>query len=160
VAASFHLTLAAFEQRLCKINLKYHEFLERATDWERMDQYRKAASFPEYDRLSSYWHCHSLAVHPQHQRKRIASKLMKQGLDIAQEDQVPANLQASPDGRALYAKLGFKTIATRPICGEITSVMMLWEPKGSEGKWLDIKEDGSAVLKEDLKEDLESDHAS
>jgi ribosomal protein S18 acetylase RimI-like enzyme len=139
-----------FERQLFKLEYKYHEYTEKTTDWKRLAQYEAAASFTEYEQLFSYWHLHSLAVDPQHQRKGIATKLLKEGLDIAQGEQLPVTLEASVTGRVLYSKLGFKLIATHPIYQGVEAAMMFWEPQGSTGKWLEFGEDDWGTLRKDI----------
>lgn len=49
-----------------------------------------------------------LAVHPSFQGRGLASKLLRWGLECADEEGVEVFLTSSPDGRRLYEKYGFE----------------------------------------------------
>ena len=48
-----------------------------------------------------------VAVHPDHQRQGVGAMLMKWGMDLAADEEVPIWLTATPVGEGLYRKLGF-----------------------------------------------------
>jgi GNAT superfamily N-acetyltransferase len=49
-----------------------------------------------------------LGVHPSHQGRGLASKLLKWGLARADEDGLEVYLSSSPEGRPVYERYGFK----------------------------------------------------
>ncbi len=51
-----------------------------------------------------------LATHPTHQGKGAGSQLMRWGLVQADEQNVEAYLEASPDAVPLYEKFGFREV--------------------------------------------------
>ena len=51
-----------------------------------------------------------LAVHPDHQGKGLASKLLKAGLEDADRAQAQTYIEASPAGLPVYLKYGWKII--------------------------------------------------
>jgi ribosomal protein S18 acetylase RimI-like enzyme len=53
-----------------------------------------------------------LGVHPSYQGKGLGSKLLNWGLKRADDEGVEVFLSASPDGRPLYAKYGFREVDT------------------------------------------------
>ncbi|KAL8364869.1 hypothetical protein RB595_003920 [Gaeumannomyces hyphopodioides] len=56
------------------------------------------------------WVTQIIAVNPNHQRKGLATMLMRQGLDKAEESGAEALLVATPAGRKTYTTLGFKDV--------------------------------------------------
>jgi hypothetical protein len=65
--------------------------------------------------------------------------LVRYGQEIAQEEGIIVTLGASPMGKGLYEKCGFKMIRQKEVeAGTgITDNFMVWEPKGKEGQWLE-----------------------
>ncbi|KAH8883198.1 hypothetical protein GQ53DRAFT_847095 [Thozetella sp. PMI_491] len=89
-----------------------------------------------------------LGVHPKHQRKGIATTLVKSGLQVAQDLGLDVFLQASDVGRLVYEKLGFKLIDENieddsefggP--GRYVTYFMVWDHRqnvrgeGKQGAW-------------------------
>ncbi|KAI6488344.1 hypothetical protein MCOR11_008472 [Pyricularia oryzae] len=52
----------------------------------------------------------SVAVDPQHQRRGIGSLLVKSGVDMAEQLQVPVYTEASESGFGLYERMGFERV--------------------------------------------------
>lgn len=74
--------------------------------------------------------CCRLAIDPEYQGKKIGSHLLQLGMDWAQRDGIPAVLEASPAGKILYERRGWKDE------GEVTLTwldeplpLMVWRPK-------------------------------
>jgi GNAT superfamily N-acetyltransferase len=139
--------ITELEKQLLTWEFKYDRALDKSTDKARLAQYMKIAWFPYHKQLTSYWHLLDLAVHPKHQRHSIARKLVQQGLDMATKEQVPVGLESGVTGRSLYTQLGFTVIDRRTIQDDIVTLALVWEPDGTQGRWLDFKEDGSAVVR-------------
>jgi len=59
-----------------------------------------------------FWYLGALAVHPDYQRRGIASMLLKWGLDAADRDGLPLYLEASQPGKPLYLRHGFFEVAS------------------------------------------------
>ncbi|OGE50869.1 hypothetical protein PENARI_c015G00751 [Penicillium arizonense] len=55
-------------------------------------------------------HLDMLAVHPSHQGRGLASKLLKWGLARADEEGVEVYLSSSPEGKPVYEKYGFRAL--------------------------------------------------
>lgn len=60
---------------------------------------------------ANFWYLASLAVHPDHQRKGIASVLLKRGFEAADHDGLPLYLEAAPAGKPLYDSMGFRKVS-------------------------------------------------
>lgn len=58
----------------------------------------------------NHWTLAGLSVDPDYQRKGIATALMKEGLDRADTDGVPACLNATPEGALFYPSVGFRKV--------------------------------------------------
>ncbi|EJT71373.1 hypothetical protein GGTG_10632 [Gaeumannomyces tritici R3-111a-1] len=56
------------------------------------------------------WVTQIMAVHPSHQRKGLATMLMRRVMDKVEESGAGAILVATPEGRKTYNKLGFKDV--------------------------------------------------
>ncbi|KAF6219096.1 hypothetical protein HO133_004921 [Letharia lupina] len=89
------------------------------------------ASIPEM------WKMQNLAVHPNFQRRGIASMLLNWGKQQAGKEGVPIGLEASELARPLYLKNGFRKFGNMHIEDfPIEDVpIFLWEPRGLEGMW-------------------------
>ena len=55
-----------------------------------------------------------MIVHPDHQRKGIASEMIKWGVDLADRENIVGWLLARPAGSKLYEKNGWRPFATLP----------------------------------------------
>lgn len=64
----------------------------------------------EQDKEKGYTILVMLSTLPQYERKGIASKLLKPGLAEASEDGVSVYLGATPAGKPLYDRNGFKVV--------------------------------------------------
>lgn len=75
------------------------------------------------------WHLKYLGVDPAFQRRGVGAILVSAGVDRAREEGVPAMLEASPNGKNLYEKLGFRVVGEMVL--ENTGVggpVMRWDP--------------------------------
>lgn len=52
-----------------------------------------------------------LATHPDYRRRGAGTKLCNWGIDLAEKNQTYISVFASPMGKKLYARLGFKELA-------------------------------------------------
>ncbi|RMY83825.1 hypothetical protein D0861_07249 [Hortaea werneckii] len=52
-----------------------------------------------------------IATHPQYQGRGAGSMMINRGLERADQDNVEAYLEASPEAVSLYEKLGFENVA-------------------------------------------------
>ncbi|KAJ9490744.1 hypothetical protein VN97_g2531 [Penicillium thymicola] len=71
-----------------------------------------------------------LAVHPSQQGKGLGSKLLKWGLTRADAEGLEVYLSASPAGRPLYLKYGFREVDTFEPYPDYVQVAMLRSPNG------------------------------
>jgi len=141
-----------FELSLLKLEARYSKFFDKGLDKQRYKQLLQVDEFSFYDDLekTGYLHLGLLAVSPQHQRKGIATELVKWGFEYAEREQMPCTLEGSVMGRPLYEKLGFKTIETGLLRDDVEVVAMLWEPPALGGKWLERDGAGNAKLKQKM----------
>lgn len=66
-----------------------------------------------------------LATHPAHHGRGIASLLLKWGLERADRDGVPVFLAASPAGKPMYERRGFRVLGTEEIAGGYVQAYMV-----------------------------------
>ena len=68
-----------------------------------------------------YWFLSMIAVAKEHQRRGVASMLMRFGVDEADREGWAAYVNASPEGKALYERFGFRTVQRTDFGGGITT---------------------------------------
>ncbi|KAJ5183801.1 hypothetical protein N7492_001417 [Penicillium capsulatum] len=56
-----------------------------------------------------HYYLEILGVHPNYQRRGLASRLLKWGLERADQDGVEVYLSSSPEGKPMYEKYGFQS---------------------------------------------------
>ncbi|PSN69735.1 acyl-CoA N-acyltransferase [Corynespora cassiicola Philippines] len=66
--------------------------------------------FTSHDKEAPAYGIMDIAVHPKHQGRGIARKLVEWGMRKAREEGLPIELSATPAGSKLYKKLGFEKI--------------------------------------------------
>ncbi|KAF2670029.1 Chitosanase-domain-containing protein [Microthyrium microscopicum] len=90
----------------------YYEqrFLQRAMDRRAHEMYANTKQVRVYQALNEYWYIGVLGVNPRYQRRGIGAKLVNQGLQMAEDGELPVVLDATAAGKGLYTKLGFKTV--------------------------------------------------
>jgi ribosomal protein S18 acetylase RimI-like enzyme len=74
-----------------------------------------------------------LGVDPSFQRRGVGKMLVGAGMERAREEGVPAMLEASPNGKSLYEKLGFVVVGEMILQGVGAGVggpVMRWDPSG------------------------------
>ncbi|KAI0017135.1 acyl-CoA N-acyltransferase [Xylariomycetidae sp. FL0641] len=77
-----------------------------------------------------HWYLELLGVRKSHQRKGLGKRLLRWGLQRADEDQVEAFLSASPFGAPMYTKHGFETVETLHFDeGKYAEKIMVRQPK-------------------------------
>lgn len=110
------------------------DFLDRRRRWfEILDMNERDLIKPEH-KEQGYWMLAFLGVEEEYERRGVASRLLKWGLDKADEEDRPVYLDSSPPGKALYAKHGFEVIYDEPCFvgephGGFHNVMMCRPPK-------------------------------
>jgi GNAT superfamily N-acetyltransferase len=57
-----------------------------------------------------HWYLNLVATRPEYQGKGAAGKLLRWGIQRADEDGTETYLEASPDGKPIYEHLGFKEV--------------------------------------------------
>ncbi|OJJ84639.1 GNAT family N-acetyltransferase [Aspergillus glaucus CBS 516.65] len=76
-----------------------------------------AAKREEYMGSKPHYYLDMLGTHPSHNGKGIASMLLKWGLDRADNDGVPVFLSASPAGKPMYERRGFRVVQEEEVAG-------------------------------------------
>ncbi|KAF1973898.1 acyl-CoA N-acyltransferase [Bimuria novae-zelandiae CBS 107.79] len=137
-----------FERKLLAWEEWYHDkFLNRALDAERLAEYIRMEPWNYFVPINPRWHLGLLCVSPKHQRRGIGSLLLKQGQKLATDEKLPLTLESSVVGRKLYLKSGFKNVGEAKLCEEFADVLMVWEPAGMEGAWLEEIESETSKMK-------------
>lgn len=75
-----------------------------------------------------------LGAHPDYHGRGIGSMLLKWGLDRADQEGLETYLSASPSGRPLYEKRGFKVLLTEEPCPGYQQAYMLRPKREDAGK--------------------------
>lgn len=84
--------------------------------------------------IEEHWHLKMLAVDPKWQRNGIGQMLVRWGLEKAQQEDIPAGLESTDAGGAMYLKLGFVEINRIVMLeGRVIFPILLWRPKSGEG---------------------------
>ncbi|ETN46349.1 uncharacterized protein HMPREF1541_00533 [Cyphellophora europaea CBS 101466] len=90
-----------------------------AVDWLEGDQRRRAEDLivPLWEKKeellgpAKHVYCHVIAVDPKYQRRGIGAMLTKWGVDVAEQLQVPAYLEATDESVSVYRKQGFGVLS-------------------------------------------------
>ncbi|KAJ5306883.1 Acyl-CoA N-acyltransferase [Penicillium antarcticum] len=77
-----------------------------------------------------HYYLDMLAVHPSHQGRGLASKLLKWGLARADDEGVEVYLSSSPEGKPVYEKYGFRDLESFSPYPDYVQVCMLRPIKG------------------------------
>lgn len=97
-----------------------------------------AQTFGE-DIFPEAWLLANVVVHKDYQRRGIGARLVRWGLDQAEDERVPCGVESSSAGLRLYEKLGFRKFDDMRY-GEKekeTMPLMVWEPNDLQGHWFD-----------------------
>ncbi|BCR87273.1 GNAT family N-acetyltransferase [Aspergillus chevalieri] len=84
-----------------------------------------AAKRGEYMGLKPHYYLDMLGTHPSYNGKGIASMLLKWGLDRADNDKVPVFLSASPAGKPVYERRGFRVVQEEEVAGGYVQAYMV-----------------------------------
>ncbi|KAJ4356686.1 uncharacterized protein N0V89_004722 [Didymosphaeria variabile] len=137
-----------FERKLLEWEMWYDsKFLNRAEDPKRLAEYIKMEPWNSFNVLDPRWHMGLICVSPKFQRRGVGSMLVQHSQRLAADDKLPLTLEASIVGRKLYLKSGFKLVGEAKLCEEFTDGLMVWEPVGMEGTWLDAFDGDTAKMK-------------
>lgn len=116
----------------------------RDADWNRIEFYSRIISRITWDILEptdrttlprTYIHLIRVATSPKWQRHGAGTLLCSWGIDVAQRHNLQIGLFATPSGRGLYTKLGFKKLTTAFVQmpdekESVSMTVMKWFPKG------------------------------
>lgn len=85
------------------------------------------------------WLLANVVVHKDYQRRGIGARLVRWGLDQAEAERVPCGVESSFAGVRLYEKTGFRQFDEMRYGEKERETMrvMVWEPRGLEGRWFD-----------------------
>jgi GNAT superfamily N-acetyltransferase len=145
---NFIVTIAEFERKLLDWEIWYDtKFLDRAGDPKRLAEYIELEPWNSFTPIGPRWHMGILCVSPKFQRRGVGSLLVQQTQRLAADEELPVTLEASIVGKNLYLKSGFKIVGEVKICEGFADALMLWEPSGLEGTWLEGFEGDKAKMK-------------
>jgi ribosomal protein S18 acetylase RimI-like enzyme len=75
------------------------------------------------------WHLKYVGVDPAFQRRGVGGLLVGAGMEMAYEEGVPVMLEASPNGKRLYEKMGFVVVGEMVLPGAgVAGPVMRWDP--------------------------------
>jgi ribosomal protein S18 acetylase RimI-like enzyme len=95
-----------------------------------------------------YLYCHVIAVRPDYQRKGVGQLLMKYGISVAQQAELPIYIESSKEAVKLYEKMGCRRLKERVeheadhmstgdatgTAKDRTVVLFVWVPQAGEEK--------------------------
>lgn len=124
-------------------------FLTHSRIAARESLYRSSLPTNLYDSIPNRWTLSLIATAPEYRRRGIGTKLVEHGLEIAAKEEVPVTLEASPEGRFLYERVGFRIVRELFVCKELEGCgyAMVWEGERMKGRWLEEGEGGLARIR-------------
>lgn len=134
ITSPINLLAAVLESALLQLEENYYALTcaDKSIDYDRLRQYVKIEQF---DNILEIWRLRGLCVDPAFQGRGIAGKLLDWGQEQASREACPIGLMSSQMAEAVYFKKGFREYCRVLIGGLIDVAVMIWEPKGLEGKW-------------------------
>lgn len=69
-----------------------------------------------------------IATHPAHEGRGFASLLLRWGLQKADDEGLPVFLSASPTGRVVYERRGFRVVGMEDLTPDYKQAYMVREP--------------------------------
>lgn len=142
------MMLTEFERKLLDWEMWYDtKFLNRVEDSERLAEYIRLEPWNYFAAMNPRWHVGLLCVSPEFQRRGVGSRLIQHAQRLAADEGLPLTLEASVVGKSLYFKRGFKVVNEVKLCEEYSDALMVWEPSGLEGTWLECIESDRAKMK-------------
>ncbi|RMY61091.1 hypothetical protein D0863_11396 [Hortaea werneckii] len=82
---------------------------------------------------SNFWYLAACGVDPDYQRQGIAGALLREGLEQADAQGLPAYLESTPEGALLYPRLGFETLEVMEMLdGRYRTSIMIRRPKANQ----------------------------
>ncbi|GAB1726200.1 hypothetical protein NU195Hw_g5286t1 [Hortaea werneckii] len=79
---------------------------------------------------SNFWYLAACGVDPDYQRQGIAGALLREGLEQADAQGLPAYLESTPEGAFLYPRLGFETLEViEMLDGRYRTSIMIRRPR-------------------------------
>ena len=105
---------------------------DKSIDYDRLHQYIHIENFGD---IPEIWRLRGLGIDPAFQGRGIAGKLLEWGQEQASRESCPIGLLSSPMAEAVYLKKGFREYCRVFVGDGIEVPVMIWEPRGMEGKW-------------------------
>jgi ribosomal protein S18 acetylase RimI-like enzyme len=94
--------------------------------WRRAAVFSVFEEMGQYHPLDPHWHLPLIGVEPSEHRRGLGSALLRHGLEICDEQRVPAYLESSnPENIPLYQRHGFEILGTIEVdsCPPITPML-------------------------------------
>ncbi|KAI8826702.1 acyl-CoA N-acyltransferase [Fimicolochytrium jonesii] len=79
-----------------------------------------------------HWYLKLICTHPKHQGLGAASPIIRWGLKQADEQGLPAYLEASPMAQPIYEKFGFRVVGQAVVNDAVSVPVMVREPQPSK----------------------------
>ncbi|PKY07114.1 acyl-CoA N-acyltransferase [Aspergillus campestris IBT 28561] len=80
--------------------------------------------------VEGFYYLKMLATRPEYRGQGIASRLLRWGMERAEEEKVPVFLSSSPAGKSVYERAGFEEKAMRVLDGGYQQRYFVWRPDG------------------------------
>lgn len=117
------------ERTLIQTEQWYTEsFLDRDRPWDKI-YYVRNLTKDNFASIPEYWELATLAVDVNYHRRGIGGKFLEYGIDLAEKEQVPIVLEASPAGTHLYTRYGFRERKSTEMFPDVVVVAMQLDPK-------------------------------
>lgn len=130
--------MIVLERTLLSAQETYHSLLrlDRSLDRSHLRHFLAEAN-SDFQSITELWKLQNLATHPAFQNRGVASMFLEWGKRQAERERIPIGLESSRKARPLYLKNGFRIFGEMRISGfPVEEVpILLWEPRGLEGRW-------------------------
>jgi ribosomal protein S18 acetylase RimI-like enzyme len=138
---------------LCDVYITPSDWKKGEISWLSGAERERAEALinPLWDTREKLWlnekyiYGHVIAVHPDYQRRGIGEALVRYGISVAQQSQLPMYIESSKEAVRLYEKMGCRRLKQKPVhkAGDLAPEngaqedqeipLFVWIPEGGEG---------------------------